>query len=105
MDAHEPGLAGSQVGKPVGYPGWADDDIPGATVNGLVPDGDPDAAIQDEKGLVIGVMVQPRPLAVTSPGRPQAHLSGDLRKSPLGDALGNPCSTFQQKKPNLAMAR
>jgi hypothetical protein len=47
----------------VRHPGRADHDVACATFEGLVADGDPDVALQDDEGLVVGMMMQPWPLA------------------------------------------
>jgi hypothetical protein len=52
MDAHQPGRAGSGVGEPVWHPGQADHDVVRAAIDDLIPDGDPDPALEDDKGLV-----------------------------------------------------
>ena len=59
MDAHQPGRPGSGVGKPVRHPGRADHDVARSAVEGLAPDADLDATLQDDKGLVVGMMMQP----------------------------------------------
>jgi hypothetical protein len=61
MDAYQPGRAGSGVGEPVWHPSWADDDVARAAIEDLIPDVDPDRALEDDKGLVIGMVVQPGP--------------------------------------------
>jgi hypothetical protein len=59
MDAYQPGRAGSGIGEPVWHPGRANDDVARAAIENLIPDGDPDRALEDDKGLVIGMVVQP----------------------------------------------
>jgi hypothetical protein len=63
MDAHQPGRAGSQIGESVRHAGRADDDVARAAIEDLIPDADSDAALEDDKGFVIGMVMQPRSLA------------------------------------------
>ena len=58
MDAHEPGRARPAVGEAVRDAGRADDDVSGTAVEALVADPDQDAALQDDEGLVVGVVMQ-----------------------------------------------
>src|SRR5215471_13483703 len=63
VDADEPGRAWPAVGEAVRGAGRADDDVPGAAFEALVADPDQDAALQDDEGLVVGVVMQAGPLA------------------------------------------
>src|SRR6266516_3100111 len=63
VDAHEPGRARPAVGEAVRDAGRADDDVSGTAFEALVADPDQDAALQDDEGLVVGVVMQVRPLA------------------------------------------
>jgi GNAT superfamily N-acetyltransferase len=63
VDAHQPGRAGPEVGEPVRHSRRADHDVACAPFEGLIPHSDPDVALQDDKRLVVGMMMQPRPLA------------------------------------------
>lgn len=82
--------AGPGVGESVRHPGRADHDIARAALEGLVPDADPDPALQDDKGLVAGMMMQPRSLPALPPIWTDICLCrpGPEPRMPGGSALG-----------------
>src|SRR6266567_865411 len=58
VDANQPGAAGSEVGEAVRHAGRADDDVARPALDGFVADLYQNVAVQDDEGLVVGMMVQ-----------------------------------------------
>lgn len=63
VDAHKPRPPRPEVGKAVRNTRRADDDVARPAVDGFLADAYPDAALQDDKGLIIWMVVQRRTLA------------------------------------------
>ena len=43
--------------------GWPDDDVAGPAFDGFIADPDQDATLEDDEGLVVGMLMQLRSLA------------------------------------------
>lgn len=46
--------------------GWPDDDVAGSAFDGFIADPDQDAALEDDEGLVVGMLMQLGSLATTA---------------------------------------
>ncbi len=72
-----PGPAGAKVGEAMRDAGRADDDVAGPAFDRFLADPDQDAALQDDEGLVVRVMMQLGPLT-----RPVVHEEEDTVDGP-----------------------
>jgi len=63
VDAHEVRLSGAVVGELVRRVGWDDHDVAGVRIDSFLTGLEGEVPLDDDPGLVVGVLVQPRPLA------------------------------------------
>src|SRR5215469_7345973 len=62
MDAYQPGSLWAEVGEAVRHAGRPDHDVAWTALDGFVANLHEDVAFEDDKGLVVGVVVQLGPL-------------------------------------------